>query len=131
MHADETGHKEKGKRLWAWVAVACYLSIFIIRPSSGSIVAKELLGEDFSGTLITDRWSAYSWVSELLRQLCWSHLLRDFEKISERKGTSEKTGKKLIRLTEQMFKYWHQVKRNEKTKAQFQKYIDKKIPKFE
>ena len=131
VHADETGHKEKGKRMWAWVAVACYLSIFIIRPSRGSIAAKELLGEDFSGTLITDRWSAYSWVSESLRQLCWSHLLRDFEKISERNGTSKKIGMKLIRLTEQMFRYWRKVKHNEKTKAQFQKYMTKKIPEFE
>ena len=82
IYTDETGHKENGKRMWAWVAVACYMSIFIIRPSRGSVVAKELLGEDFSGILIIDRWSAYSWISKLLRQLCWSHLLRDFEKIS-------------------------------------------------
>lgn len=131
VHADETGHKEKGKRMWAWVAVACLISIFIIRPSRGRNSAEELLGSDFSGILITDRWSAYSWVETALRQICWAHLLRDFQKISERHGKSGVIGKSLVKLTNQMFSFWHKVKSGEKTRTQFQNYMKNKIPEYE
>lgn len=117
--------------MWAWVAVACFISIFIIRSSRGRNSAEELLGSDFSGILITDRWSAYSWVETALRQVCWAHLLRDFQKISERHGKSGVIGKSLVKLTNQMFSFWHKVKSGEKSRAQLQNYMKKKIPEYE
>lgn len=131
VHADETGHKEKGKRMRAWVAVACMISIFIIRPSRGRKSAEELLGSEFAGILITDRWSAYSWVKTSHRQVCWAHLLRDFQKISERHGQSNIIGNALIKLTNQMFRYWHKMKTGVKSRDQFEKYMGAKIPEFE
>ena len=123
VHADETGHKEKGKRMWAWVAVALLVSVFIIRASRGSKVAKELLGENFKGILNSDRWSAYTWVKTRIRQLCWAHLKRDFKKISERSGTSGIIGDELLLQTNRMFSYWDKVKSGQKTKADFQRYM--------
>lgn len=40
-------------------------------------VAKELLGDGFSGVVITDRPVVDNCFH--LRQLCWAHLLRDFQ----------------------------------------------------
>ncbi len=40
----------------------------------GGQVAKEMLGETFSGIVGSDRWSAYNWLLTHLRQLCWAHL---------------------------------------------------------
>jgi transposase len=38
------------------------VAVFLIRPSRGAKVAKELLGEKFAGFLNSDRWgSAYEW----------------------------------------------------------------------
>ncbi len=38
----------------------------------------------------SDRASAYNWWDPSQRQVCWSHLLRDFQKILERGGESHR-----------------------------------------
>ncbi len=69
VHADETSHKEAGVKQWMWVAVTTFLSVFIIRPTRGTVAAKELLGEFFQGILVSDRYSSYNWVDIARRQL--------------------------------------------------------------
>jgi transposase len=95
-HLDETSWREAGKRAWLWVAVTSWVTVFVIRLSRGGQVARELLGEHFSGILVTDRYSGYNWYPVRWRQLCWSHLLRDFEAIRGRGGTSEAMGEALL-----------------------------------
>jgi transposase len=46
--------------------------------SRGQEAAKQILG-GFAGFLGSDRCECYSWVDVEKRQLCWSHLLRDFQ----------------------------------------------------
>ncbi|MEO1560182.1 MAG: transposase [Cyanobacteria bacterium J06632_19] len=85
MGADEThfnqgnvdGCNSKKKQGWLWVAVTPLVAIFEIALSRGSEVAKNLLGEDFSGILNSDRYAAYNWVNLEQRQLCWAHLRRE------------------------------------------------------
>jgi transposase len=120
VHADETGHKEKGDKQWMWVAIAGLVSVFIARVSRSTEVAKELLGACFAGTLITDRYSAYSWVDVQNRQFCWAHLLRDFTKISERSGTAGRIGAELIDYTKRMFRFWHCVRDGTLSRAAFE-----------
>ena len=60
-----------------WVAATTWVTVFVVRLSRGSHVARELLGKTFAGILVTDRWSAYNWYPVRWRQLCWAHLLRD------------------------------------------------------
>lgn len=100
---DETGWKVAGQRAWMWVATTPLVCIFALRFSRGAEVAKELLGEFFKGIVVSDRWSAYNWVETARRQLCWSHLLRDFEKISERTGMAGAIGTRLVRHGERLF----------------------------
>ena len=95
-HLDETSWREDSKRAWLWVAVTSWVTVFVVRLSRGGRVARELLGEGFSGILVTDRYSAYNWYPVRWRQLCWSHLLRDFEAIRGRGGTSEAIGEALL-----------------------------------
>lgn len=118
VHADETGHKEQGKRYWTWVAVASSVAVFLIRASRGAKVAKELLGESFLGTLISDRCSAYAWVMK--RQLCWSHLIRDFVKIAERSGEASRAGLFLLAYSKRLFMYWHRFREGKFTRQKFQ-----------
>lgn len=49
VHADETGHNEKGMRQWMWVAIAGWVSVFMARASRSADEARELLGADFAG----------------------------------------------------------------------------------
>ena len=109
-HADETGHKQKGKKMWMWVGVALLVAVFLIRSSRSSRVAKTLLGESFYGILISDRYSSYTWIDDSQRQLCWAHLLRDFIKISERSGQSGQIGEQLLSYSKRMFRLWWRLR---------------------
>jgi len=91
-HLDETGWREANQRAWLWVAATTVVTVFLIRLSRGGQVAKELVSETFQGILVSDRWSAYNWLSTRLRQLCWAHLLRDFQAFAERGGASQRLG---------------------------------------
>ena len=84
VHADETGWREAKGRAWLWTAASPLVTVFQIAKSRGAGVAKQMLGENLSGFLVVDRWAAYEWVP--LRQLCWSHLLRDFQGFVDRGG---------------------------------------------
>src|SRR5262247_1067319 len=120
---DETSWREGGKRAWLWVTVTSLVTVFLIRMSRGGQVARELLGEGFSGILVTDRYSAYNWYPVRWRQLCWSHLLRDFEAIRGRGGASEEIGAALLAQAHQMFTWWHRVREGRLARSTFRSYM--------
>ena len=119
-HMDETGYWMAAMRAWLWVLGTPQVSVFAIRFSRGSAVAKEMLGEAFRGFLVSDRWSAYNWVKVILRQLCWAHLIRDFTKISERPGKSGAIGNAILDHAERMFELWYRVRDGPMTRTDFQ-----------
>jgi transposase len=110
VHSDETGFREKGKNMWAWIAVSGFVAVFVIRQSRNKKIAKELLGKNFKGILCPDRYSAYQWIPNESRQICWAHLERDFGKISEQTGSSAIIGADLLAQTNNLFHYWHEYK---------------------
>ena len=119
-HMDETGWYEKSKRFWMWVASVPLVTVFLIRKSRGGKVAKEMLGENFSGIVNSDRWSGYNWLPISSRQLCWAHLKRDFQAFIDRGGGSAKLGKKIKTQTNLIFKWWKEVKEGRMSFATFQ-----------
>ena len=120
-HADETGHKVGGKKAWVWVAATISVSVFLVRFSRGAEVAKELLGEQFRGWLVSDRWHAYTWIEVLRRQLCWAHLERDITKISERGGRSEEIGNAILEYVQEMWHLWHRFTSGQRSRPWLQK----------
>ena len=119
VNCDETSHAECGKRMWTWVAIANTVAVFMIATTRSAKAAKALLGETFKGVLGSDRYSSYSWIAAIYRQVCWAHLKRDFKKISERMGKSKMIGLRLLVYTRRMFHYWHQVRDGVLTRKQF------------
>ena len=109
-NVDETSWQEGDKKSWLWVAVTPIATMFLLRLSRSTEVAKELICETFSGIVGSDRWSAYSWIDPTHRQVCWAHLLRDFEAFICRGGTSEEIGRDLLSVAQQMFHFWHRVR---------------------
>jgi transposase len=109
-HLDETSWRQGAKRAWRWVAVTSLVTVFLVRMSRGGQVARELLGETFSGILVTDRYSAYNWYPVRWRQVCWAHLLRDFEAMRGRGACSKEIGDALLTQAHQMFVWWHRVR---------------------
>jgi transposase len=122
-HLDETSWREGGKRAWLWVAVTSLVTVFVVRLARGGQVARELLGEGFAGILVTDRYSAYNWYPGRWRQLCWAHLLRDFEAIRDRGGVSEAIGDALLAQAHQMFTWWHRVRVGTLKRSTFRSYM--------
>lgn len=114
-NADETGWfegKSEGRkqRAWLWVVTTSLVTVFKIAKSRGEDVAREMLGDDFQGVLGADRWSAYNFVAALRRQLCWSHLLRDFQGFVDRGGKGGEIGAALLCQADLMFTWWHRVR---------------------
>ena len=122
-HLDETSWRQGDKRAWLWVAVTSLVTVFLVRMSRGGQVARELLGEHFAGILVTDRYSAYNWYPVRWRQVCWAHLLRDFEAIRGRGGASEEIGAALLAQAHQMFTWWHRVREGTLHRSTFRSYM--------
>lgn len=120
---DETGWREAGQRAWLWVAVTAWVTVFAVRLSRGAKVAREILGAHFQGILGTDRWTAYNWYNVLWRQVCWAHLLRDFEAMIERGGRSQEIGEALLAAARRMFHYWHRVRDGTLKRSSFRVYM--------
>ena len=120
VNVDETGWREANQRAWLWVASTPLVTAFFIRLKRSGKVAKEILSEAFEGIVVSDRWSAYNWLDNGLRQLCWSHLLRDFQAFVDRGGESQQIGEGILKQAELMFDWWHQVRDGTMSRAAFQ-----------
>jgi transposase len=118
-HADETSWREANKRAWLWILATPLVIVFLIHARRSRKAAGELLGS-FAGTLVSDRWSAYH-VHQGLRQICWSHLARDFQALSEFKGKIGRIGKELVLLRRRIFRWWHRVRDGTMTREEFQR----------
>jgi transposase len=95
VHMDETGWRWPGARRWAWLASTDQIAVYHLTHTRSGKIAKDMLGEDFNGVLVSDRYAAYNWIDPDQRQACWSHLARDFEALCERGGRIAKLGRAL------------------------------------
>jgi transposase len=104
------GGNPTGRRGWQWVMVTPVATVFLQGLSRSAAAAIELLGEAFSGIVVSDRFSAYNHLPLEQRQLCWAHVIRDLTAIAERRGASAESGAELLRLQQQLFAQWHRWK---------------------
>lgn len=109
---DETGWRQgdQDKKGWLWVVVTPLVVVFTIVLSRASQVAKDLLDPESDGAVTSDRYSGYSWLKNRLWQVCWAHLLRDFQKILERGGDSYRVGENLHIQGEYLLVMWSRVR---------------------
>ena len=80
LGSDETSFKNNGKRHWIWCIAAALFTVFHIAPTRSRKVLEELVGEEFSGSLNFDYFSAncsFAWNFWIQAQYCWAHLIRD------------------------------------------------------
>jgi transposase len=118
-HADETSWREAGQRRWLWVVVTAVATVFTLAPSRGRAVIQGLLGEEFAGYLISDRWSAYTWVDPTRRQVCWAHLKRDFQKRVDYGGPGRVVGQEALRLLPGLFGAWADLRADPTQRERF------------
>ena len=92
VNIDETGWRENGLKAWLWTVVGRLGTVFSVRTSRSRAMATDLLGDQFKGIVVSDRYSAYSHLEDHCHQFCWAHLLRDFQAMIDRGGSSAEVG---------------------------------------
>ncbi len=83
VHGDETGWREDGVSGYVWSFSTPLVRFFTYSHSRASRIVKEVLSEEFVGTLVSDFYGAYN-IYEGIKQRCWVHLLRDLKALAEK-----------------------------------------------
>ena len=81
VHADETGWREDGVNGYVWTFSTPTQRYFLRRGRNKEVV-DEALGQEGSGVLVSDFYSAYHHYPGL-KQRCWVHLLRDIHDLKK------------------------------------------------
>jgi transposase len=105
VHVDETGWRTAGDSRALWTAATEGGSIFEIAEHCNREQFNELIG-DYAGIVISDRWNGYEHLDPDRRQVCWSHIQRDFRRHSEGLAEQKTFGEQGLELTRQVFKAW-------------------------
>ena len=103
---DETGWKQAGERRFLWGAFTDRAAALRVAPSRHREEAEELLGGS-EAIVTSDRWWAYDHLDPARRQVCWSHLLRDFRFHAESPlAHQSEFGEACLRIAEGVFEVW-------------------------
>jgi len=106
LHLDETRYPREGSSgNWVWGAVTPLVTVFNILPSRARYVVQDLIGQQPAAVVVSDRYSAYAYIDAQQRQICWSHLLRDFARIAERPGVPGRIGHRLLAVGYLVFRW--------------------------
>ncbi|EGQ8650944.1 IS66 family transposase [Vibrio cholerae] len=118
--ADETSHQRNNDKRWMWAALSNDVAFFQINSGRNQHAAKRLLGEAVSHLLVTDQYSAYKYIDESKRQLCWAHILRNVIAIEESVcPENQKIGEKLALIAHSVFRCHHRYIEEKITESQY------------
>jgi transposase len=107
LNLDETGWRLRGGKRTLWGAFTARVALLRIAPDRHERELRALLGEEFAGIACSDRWWAYNALEPERRQVCWSHLVRDFTSHSEGLGAHQKAfGLAGLEIAGRLFAAW-------------------------
>lgn len=110
LNVDETGHKERKKKLWTWCFRAPRYTLFKIDESRGSKVLVDVLGKEFKGVIGSDYFWAYrKYMGDfnVLVQFCLAHLIRDVKYLTTLDAATKKYGDRLLGHLRKLFRVIH------------------------
>lgn len=93
VHADETYWTLNGQRAYYWLHATTQYVHFEFNMSRAGEVSRKVLGDDFTGTLVTDCYSGYHAHTAGAKQKCLTHVARrahDWQRLTQA-GTAEHT----------------------------------------
>lgn len=89
-HMDETGWKvfceieaKSGHQWWLWVVATTETVVYLLDPSRSSQVPLSHFPEEVQGIISADRYCVYKSLKNMRVAFCWSHVRRDFLKVSQ------------------------------------------------
>jgi transposase len=105
VNMDETGWRLRGSQRALWGMFSERHAILQVAADRHEDHAKALLAS--SDAIVTsDRWWAYRHLPVKRRQVCWSHLQRDFAFHAEGRGIERELGQAGLAVCEQLFWAW-------------------------
>jgi transposase len=119
LHVDETGWRTAGDSRALWAATTASASLFEIAEHCNREQFDELIGP-FSGVVVSDRWPGYEHLDPRQRQVCWSHLQRDFRRHSEGLAEQKGFGEQGLALTGRVFGAWRAYQHEHHDRARLQ-----------
>lgn len=108
-NVDETGWSQAGKLCWLWTAATLTVVVFQIHSKRGKDGLKALL-DQIAGIICSDRWGAYAHLPLQMRQICWAHLKRDFQKLFELGEGTKPIGRAGRKAVKKVFAIWKDFK---------------------
>ena len=105
LNVDETGWRLKGAQRTLWGTFSEKIAVFKVTENRHAQHLRELLG-DHQGIVTSDRWWAYDQLPLSRRQICWSHLQRDFQAQAEGSGAEHELGTAGLRICDRLFWAW-------------------------
>jgi transposase len=122
-NVDETGWWQKQQRGWLWTVVTQVVTVFTIALSRAAEVAQELVDPAAGQVITTDRYKGYLWLPLRQRQICWAHLIRDFQAMVDRASAGSAFGEELLCCSEDLFTWWYRVRDGTLCRSTFQRYV--------
>jgi transposase len=105
LNIDETGWRLKGAQRALWGAFTERHAVFAVAASRHEDHARDLLG-DTKAIVTSDRWWAYGHLPVKRRQVCWSHLQRDFAAHADGLAAEKDFGEAGLKICDELFWAW-------------------------
>jgi transposase len=106
VHVDETGWRTSGEARALWTATTPEATFLQIAEHCNREQFDALIGTRYPGIVVSDRWNGYSHLDPRQRQVCWSHLQRDFRRHADGLGEQKTFGEQGVELTSRVFAAW-------------------------
>ena len=105
VHVDETGWRTSGEGRALWTATAPEATFLQIAEHCNREQFDALIGP-FEGIVVSDRPNGFSHLDPHQRQVCWSHLQRDFRRHADGLAEQKTFGEQGLELTRRVFAAW-------------------------
>ena len=105
LNMDETGWRLKGTPRTLWGLFTTKVAVYRIAEDRHEDRARQLLGAS-SAIVTSDRWWAYNHLPLARRQICWSHVQRDFQALAEVGGAEHELGQIGLRVCDELVFAW-------------------------
>ena len=110
VHVDETGWRTRGEGRALWTASTPGATFLQIAEHCNREQFNALVGTGYAGIVISDRWNGFEHRDPNQRQVCWSHIDRDFRRHSEGLAEQKTFGQQGLELSRQVFAAWRAFK---------------------
>ena len=106
VHVDETGWRTRGEGRALWAATTPDAAVFMIAEHCNREQFNALIGTTYPGIVVSDRWNGYAHLDPSHRQVCWSHIKRDFRRHADGLAEQKTFGERGVKLTRRVFGAW-------------------------